>query len=258
MAQPAPPAIFSPDRRGASRRRIAGLQAKPGAARYLIEDMVEDVLDRLAFLRLRPGNAIVSGDWTGKLAESLEQDGCAVTRTDPAGLGGLPVWDEETPCPAGPVNLAVSIGTLDTVNDLPGALIHLRNALAPGGLAIASFVAAGSLPQLRAAMLAADGDRPAARLHPMVDVRSGGQLLQRAGFSRQVSDGRALMVRYSSLNSLVADIRAQGIGNVLATRAPALTRAMAKRAARAFHDAADEDGRVTERFEVLTLSGWRD
>lgn len=258
MAQPAPPAIFSPRRRHAARRRIPGLQAKPGAARYLIDDMVADVVDRLDFLRFRPGNAIVSGDWVGTLAESLERNGCAVTRTDPAGLGGSLVWDEETPCPAGPVDLAVSIGTLDTANDLPGALIHLRNTLTPGGLAIASFIAAGSLPHLRAAMLAADGDRPAARLHPMVDVRAGGQLLQRAGFSRQVADGRGLSVRFGSLASLVADLRAQGMGNVLATRAPALTRVMARRADQAFLDAADDDGRVTERFEILTLSGWRD
>lgn len=240
------------------RRRIPGLQARPRAARYLADDMAEDVLQRLSFLRFQAKRAIVAGDWTGAVAESLERDGCTVSRMDPAGIAGSQVWDEETPCPVGPVDLAISLGTLDTVNDLPGALLHLRNALAPGGLAIASFVAAGSLLHLRSAMLTADGDRPSARMHPMVDVRAGGQLLQRAGFSRQVADGRSLSVRFGSLTSLVADLRAQGMCSVLSTRAPSLTRAMAQRAACAFLDAADEDGRVTERFEILTLSGWRD
>ena len=40
---------------------------------------------------------------------------------------------------------------------------------------------AGSLPRLRVALLAADGERPAARLHPAVDARSGAALLQRTG-----------------------------------------------------------------------------
>lgn len=251
------PSIFLPGRRLASRRRLLALQERAGAARYLIDDMAEDVLDRLDFIRFMPASALVVGDWSGTLAGALEQRGAAVTRADPAGLRGAYPLDEERPYPFGPFDLIASLGTLDTVNDLPGALIHMRNALAPGGLAIASFVAAGSLPRLRAAMLAADGERPAPRLHPMVDVRAGGQLLQRAGFARQVADGRSLDVRYGSLGTLVADLRAQGIGSVLAEPAPPLTRTMIDRAQAAFLAAADADGRVTERFEILTLSGWR-
>ena len=50
---------------------------------------------------------------------------------------------------------------------------------------------------------------------------------------------------------------AQGLGNVLASAAPPLTRTMRERARAAFLAAADADGRVSERFEILTLSGWR-
>jgi hypothetical protein len=142
------------------------------------------------------------------------------------------------------------------VNDLPGALIHIRNALAPGGLAIASLLGAGSLPMLRKIMLAADADRPAARLHPMVDVRAGGQLLQRAGWADPVVDSRTLTVAYRSLRQLVADLRAQGLGNVLANPAP-LPKFARAQAAEAFDELADENGRVVETFEILTLSGWR-
>ena len=90
---------------------------------------------------------------------------------------------------------------------------------------IASFIGAGSLPALRAAMLVADGDRPAPRLHPQVDVRAGGQLLQRAGFADPVVDSRGLDVRFSSLERLVGDLRAQGLGNVLARSGPPLGKA---------------------------------
>lgn len=213
--------------------------------------MVEDVLDRLAFLRHQPARALLIGDTGGALAQALTGMGVAVTSADPA-TG----FDEERPYPASDFNLIASLGTLDTVNDLPGALIHMRAALAPGGLAIASFCGAGSLPALRQSMLTADAERPAARLHPQVDVRAGGQLLQRAGFADPVIDTRTLEVRFGSLDSLVADLRAQALSNVLADSGPALGKQSLARARAAFAAQAS-DGRTTERFEILTLSGWR-
>jgi hypothetical protein len=100
-------------------------------------------------------------------------------------------------------------------------------------------------------MLSADGDRPAPRLHPMVDVRAGGQLLQRAGWADPVIDSRSLEVRFRNLDSLTADLRAQGLSNVLASPGPALNRAQLATARAAFGTG------TTERFEILTLTGWR-
>ncbi|MBV1687263.1 class I SAM-dependent methyltransferase [Novosphingobium sp. G106] len=246
MASQAPPQIFAPKRRLAVRRRMLALQRQPDAPRYIMADMVEDVLDRLSFLRVEPRRALVIGDWTGMLAVSFGPD---TIQAEPAEH-----FDEERPYPFGGFDLIVSLGTLDTVNDLPGALIHLRGALAPGGLMIASFLGAGSLPVLRGAMLAADGDRPAPRVHPQVDVRAGGQLLQRAGFADPVIDHRPLDVSFRSLDRLVGDLRAQGLSNVLARSGPALGKAALARAEQAFV-AASQDGRTTEQFEILTLSG---
>lgn len=245
MSQPAPPLIFAPRRRLAQRQRALRLQALPDAARYLAEDMAEDVLERLGFLRHQPKTALVIG-LAGGLATSLTAQGCDVSHVDPA-----EGFDQELPFPHGPFDLIASLGTLDSANDLPGALIHIRQALAPGGLAIASFVGAGSLPALREAMLAADGDRPAPRLHPMVDVRAGGQLLQRAGWADPVVDSRTLQVRFSSLDSLVADLRAQGLSNCLAKAGPALTKTQYSVVKQHFGTS-----RV-ETFEILTLTGWR-
>lgn len=246
MSAPAPPLVFSPARRVAARRRAAVLQRRLGAARYLHEDMAEDVLERLAFLRHAPARALVVGEPTGTLAAALTKQGCAVTCVDPA-TG----WDEERPLPHTGFDLIASLGTLDTVNDPVGALIHIHRALASGGLAIASFMGAGSLPALRAAVLAADGDRPAPRLHPMIDVRAGAQLLQRAGWADPVVDSRHLDVRFSSFASLVADLRAQGLGNVLSRSGPPLSRERSMIVSQMFGE------RTTDRFEILTLSGWR-
>lgn len=246
MNQPAPHTIFAPARRRAARLRAHAMQQHPGAARYLLDDMVEDVAERLAFLRHEPNRALIIGDRTGELAAILRQRGTLVEEADPA-----EGFNDELPFPQNGYDLIASLGTLDTVNDLPGALIHIRNALAPGGLALASFIAAGSLSALRTAMLEADGDRPAPRLHPAVDVRAGGQLLQRAGWANPVVDCRHLDVRFSSLGSLVNDLRAQSLGNCLANPGPPLGKAAYERAVQAFGTG------TVERFEILTLSGWR-
>jgi SAM-dependent methyltransferase len=227
------------------------LQADQDAPRYLLDDMVDDVLERLAFLRHSPANALLIGDVGGLLARALQAQGTVVTAVDPADG-----FDEEQPYPFTGFDLISSLGTLDTVNDLPGSLVHLRQALTPGGLLIASFPAAGSLPALRGAMLSADGERPAGRIHPHVDVRAGAQLLQRTGFSDPVADGRHLDVAFRSLARAVQDLRAQGLANVLADPGPPLGKAALASAIQAFADAA-QDGRTVERFEILTLSGWR-
>jgi SAM-dependent methyltransferase len=246
-----PPRIFAPTRGRAARVRIASRQARPGAARFVLDDMVEDVLERLAFVRHEPGKALVIGDWTGTLAAELDRQGAEVTSADPLTL------DEEQPFPTSGFDLIASLGTLDTINDLPGALIHIREALAPGGRAIASFVGAGSLANLRHAMLAADAERPAARLHPMVDIRAAAALLQRAGWAEPVADSRTISASYRSLDRLVADLRDQGLGNVLASVAPPLGKAALQRARAAFLEGAGPDGRVIESFEIVTLSGRR-
>lgn len=252
MARTPPPRIFSRRRRIAGVRRARVRQSQRDAARYILQDMVEDVLERLEFMRLSPARALVIGDWTGTLALSLRGLGAVVEEADVATL------DEEQPLPGNPYDLIVSLASLDRVNDLPGALLHLRGALNEGGILIASVVGAGSLANLRTAMIASEPDRPAARMHPLIDNAAASALLQRALFRRQVVDGRSLSVSYGSLDRLVSDLRDQGLGSSLASPAPPLGKAALERAREAFLRSANAKGRVVETFEILTLTGWKD
>lgn len=219
--------------------------------------MAEDMIERLAFLRHEPARALVIGDLDRQLVAHLAAQGCEVTEADIIPRPCCTLVDLAAPYPLSGFDLIAVFGLLDCVNDLPGALIHIRQALNPGGLAIASFVGAGSLPMLRSAMLAGDGERPAARTHPLVDSRAAAGLLQRAGWKDPVVDSHDLTVRYSSLARLVSDLREMGLGNVLASPAPALSKAAVARAQFAFLDNADEDGKVSETLSILTLSGRR-
>ncbi len=250
-----PPRIFSEQRRESSRLRLLTLQRRrEDPARFVHDDMIEDIAERLAFVRHDPARALVIGDFSGELAKSAFP---AAAQVDEADIVGRQAIDLQNPFPGNGYDFIGVLGLLDTVNDLPGALIHLRQALAPGGLVIAMFPGAGSLPKLRAAIYAAEPDRPAARMHPLVDTRAAAELLQRAGWKDPVVDSHDLKVRYGSLDRLVGDLREQGLGNVLFSAPPPLTRAGLDRARAAFMEQADDDGRVTETFSILTLSGRR-
>jgi hypothetical protein len=250
MNAAAVPTIFAEKRRRArALRSAARLRSGAEAARFLLDDIAEDMIDRLGFVRHSPERALLIGDGCGVLTTHLGQCGSEVV-TD---LTANPA----EPLSGGPFDFIGVIGQLDAVNDLPGALIHLSGALTPGGLVIASFIGGQSLPALRAAMLAAEPDCPAARLHPMVDARAAPALLQRAEWKDPVVDTHKLAVRYASLAGLVGDLRDQGLGNALAKPAAPLGRAALARARAAFAARADADGKTTEAFEIVTLTGRR-
>jgi len=234
---------------------MARLRDRPGTVSTIARELASDAQDRLGFLNRSFARVLAIGDVTGAFGDALAEHGSTVTRADPCPMLGNAI-DEECPLPGGPYDLIVSLGLLDTVNDLPGALILMRRALAHDGLMLASFVGGGSLPVLRAAMLAGDGERPAPRLHPQVDVRAAGQLMTRLGFASPVVDGWGFDVAFESLGQLVGDLRAQAAGNVLADPGPPLGKAALSRAREAFDSHADADGLVRERFEIVTLSGW--
>ncbi|MEM7688188.1 MAG: methyltransferase [Pseudomonadota bacterium] len=237
------PRIFDARRRDRRLERARAHAHRSDAARFIWDEMAEDVLERLAFVREEPQRPLLTGAVPDWLCERLA---APVSTIDP-----------EEPYSESGYDFIGALGTFDAVNDLPGSLIHIRNALAPAGLAIVSFIGGQSLGRLRAAMMAAEPDRPAARMHPLVDPRAAPGLLQRAGWKDPVVDTHTLKVRYSGLDRLVHDLREQGLGSALADQPPALSRQALERAREAFLAHAEEDGKVTEIFEIVTLTGRR-
>lgn len=230
---------------------------------FLYEAAAGELLDRLADVSRAFADALVIGVSSDTLPQGLRARGMAVTVADPgarfaAATGGV-VIDEDRPLPFPPsrFDLIICCGTIESVNDVPGFLVQLRESLRPDGLLLAAFVGGGSLGHLRAALLAGDDDRPAQRLHPQIDVRAAGDLLQRAGFTMPVADVQSLRVGYGDLFALLRDLRGMGGAQCLISRPPPLTRGALLRAAETFMARADPDGRVRERFEIVHLSGWR-
>nr|WP_298896274.1 methyltransferase [uncultured Altererythrobacter sp.] len=245
MSQTQVPTIFSRARREQRDQRAF---IRSGTS-WLYDAMQEDIAERLDFMRHEAKNALLVGHETSLLNASI-----AASASNVSSIRSL---DEEQPLRSAELDLFVSLARLDSVNDLPGALIHARNALADRGLMIVQIIGAGSLTTLRQVMLAADGDRPAARIHPQIDDRAGTALLQRAGFSKQVVDTHRLTVRYKSLETLIEDLRDQALTSVLVSPAPYVGKSGLSRAQAKFEDMREEDGKVSETFHILTLTGWR-
>lgn len=172
------------------------------------------------------------------------------------------VCDEDAlPFKGASFNLIVSGLALHRVNDLPGALIQIRRALAPDGLFMAALLGARALSELKAALLEAEAeteDGASPRVSPFADVRDYGALLQRAGFALPVADAETLTLTYPSPRELMREVRALGGGNVLLARSkaplPRRTLERAEEIYRARH--ALPDGTIGATFETVYLSGW--
>ncbi len=237
--------------------------AAAGDADYLLRHAGEELLERLEGVKREFRRALIVGAADPDLAKSLRARGIEVAIADAGGrfaAGGSHGDEDRIAFEQGAFDLILSVGVLDSVNDLPGALLLIRRALKPDGLFLGAFAGAGSLPRLRSAMQAAEeaeGLPASPRIHPQIDLRAAGDLLARAGFTLPVVDGETLTVRYSSLPRLVSDLRAMGATNILHTRSRRPLGRVGYAAAIAdFAAAAAPDGKTEERFELVYLTAW--
>lgn len=254
----AAPEIFDRRRRRARRDRAA-----PGLAAhdFLWARIADELLDRLDAVKRRFDAALDLDCLDGRIGRGLAARGIGHVSADPGyrfarAAGGVQCDEDRLPFADGSFDLVTAAAGLETVNDLPGALILIRRALRPDGLFLGALIGGGSFPRLRAALLASDPDRAVARIHPQIDVRSAGDLLARAGFALPVADGERVTIRYRSIFPLIEDLRGAGAANLLAGPLPPLSRAALARAAEAFQAGADPDGKVAETVEIVHLLGW--
>lgn len=217
------------DRRLIARRR-ARAAARVGEVAPILADCAERLLDRLDDTTRRFTRALEIGG-RGVVAPLLAARGVPfIVSADLAPAmavraGGLPVAADEEflPFAEGSFDLVVASLSLHQVNDLPGALIQIRRALAPDGLFLASLPGLGTLQPLRDALAEVetalrDGLSP--RVSPFPDLRDCAGLLQRAGFALPVADAETITLRYRNPMALFADLRAAGEQNAVLARDP--------------------------------------
>jgi SAM-dependent methyltransferase len=265
-----PPRIFDRDLHA---RRLTRAAKSFTSADFLKRRAADDLVERLeainrrfeiaADLGARDGaffRALADSPAAGKIGLLVQSD---LSLAMLMGANGARVVadEEQLPFAPGRFDLVVSSLALHWVNDLVGALIQIRLALAPDGLFLGAMLGGSTLTELRGALLAAEADlRGGAgpRISPFADAADGAALLQRAGFALPVIDTDVVTVRYQHPLRLLADLRAMGETSALIERPrQPLTRAVLARACAIYQERhAGPDGRVPATFEILTLTGW--
>ena len=252
----------------ALQRRRARARATEGAD-FLLRHVAEDLADRLAAVSRRFPVAVELHGHTGIVGERLLSSG-SIDRlirieTDPLLIGqsdGKVASLETVPLEPETADLIVSPLSLHLTQDTPGVLIQINRALKPDGLFLGAMPGAGTLGELREALIAAESELSggaAPRVIPFPDIRDAGALMQRAGFALPVTDVDTLTVRYSDMFGLMRDLRAMGMANPLSgrSRRPA-SRALFRRAAELYAERfSDPDGRIRATFRIIHMSGWR-
>jgi SAM-dependent methyltransferase len=239
------PPLFDFSAASRAKRRARALAGD----RFLERAAAEGLADRLAAVT----RTFERGLWIGsevapEIAPFAQSWTCADFDAQEALPGG------------GDFDLAVSLFSLQWINDLPGALVQIRRSLKPDGLFVGALLGGSTLTELREAFAHAEtatrgGISP--RVSPFADVRDLGGLLQRGGFALPVSDVERLVVHYRDFSGLARDLRAHGFTNALAERSrrPLRRDTLAALLAHyAQHHA--ENGKLLARFETLYLTGW--
>jgi NADH dehydrogenase [ubiquinone] 1 alpha subcomplex assembly factor 5 len=257
------------DRRAVRRHRERASR-NWGAADFLVREAAERLADRLDDVKRRFPLALDLGCRDGVLARSLRGRGGIETLVAMDSAFGfaraapsprLVAEAEALPFKPASFDLILSVLDLHSTNDLPGALLQLRQALKPDGLLLASLFVGETLTELRRAWIEAElAEEGGAgiRVAPFADPRDLGSLLQRAGFALPVIDSDSIEVNYANALKLMADLRAMGEANAVAERRRQFTRRATLARAVDFYAQffATQDGRVPARFEIVTLTAW--
>jgi SAM-dependent methyltransferase len=261
------PQIFDRNLIRARRDRIAVSDHLPD---FLLARVAADFSERLEIVNRQFPRAASLGAYNGLLARHLRRLSNVGEVIDVeaslrclASCSALKVAAYEEALPFGPqsLDLVISALSLHLVNDLPGVLAQINQALKPDGLLMAALLGGETLKELREAWLIAEteilgGASP--RVAPFADVRDLGGLLQRARFALPVADSDVVQVTYESPLALMREIKAMGASNALVERRRTpVTRGLLFRAAEIYQEKfALPDGRIPATFEIITLTGW--
>jgi len=235
---------------------------------FLFDEIAERLADRLEDVRRPFPMALDLGCHDGAMGRVLAGRkgierlvACDLSPEFARAAQGIAADEEFLPFAPASFDLTVSNLSLHWVNDLPGALMQIRQTLKPDGFFCAAMLGGDTLFELRrclyeAEMEASGGVSP--RVSPFAEIKDAGGLLQRAGFALPVVDSDTLTVTYADAFALMREMRGLGESNtVLARRKVPATRGLLFDAARRYAEMyAEPDGRIPVTFEVLYLAAW--
>lgn len=263
------PKLFDNQQITHNRERAASGFAKVDFLKQIAVERLEDRLDlmRRSFDRLLDVGS--HGGYVAKALAGHEKVGKVIS-ADPSqqfvaqgeAYGPSLMMDvEQLPRQAAGFDAVVSLLYLHQINDLPGLMRQMAGLLSPDGLFFAVLFGGRTLQELRSCLTAAEeeilgGISP--HVAPMADIRDVGGLLGRAGLALPVADSELLTVTYSSVFTLMGELRAMGEGNALIGRRSSFSRrdVFARTAALYQERYGTADGKIPASFELIHLTAW--
>jgi len=163
--------------------------------------------------------------------------------------------------PANSQEAIVSCLSLHWVNDLPGILIQIKEALKPDGLFLAAMFGGDTLFELRTSLQLAEVEREGGispHISPMTTTRDITNLLGRAGFSLLTVDSDEVKVEYPSMWELMEDLRDMGESNAVIGRRPVIPRDTLAAASAIYKEMyKTESGNIPATFQMIYMIGWK-
>ncbi|KAH8092461.1 S-adenosyl-L-methionine-dependent methyltransferase [Cristinia sonorae] len=155
----------------------------------------------------------------------------------------------------------VSCLSLHWVNDLPGALVQIKEALQPDGVFLGALFGGETLFELRTALQLAEVEREGGispHVSPMTDSRDMSNLLGRAGFTLLTVDVDEIRVNYPSMWELMDDLRDMGESNAVVGRRHLIHRDTLAAASAIYKELhGNPDGTIPATFQVIYVIGWK-
>ncbi|KIK98313.1 hypothetical protein PAXRUDRAFT_824008 [Paxillus rubicundulus Ve08.2h10] len=155
----------------------------------------------------------------------------------------------------------VSCLSLHWINDLPGVLVQIKEALRPDGLFLGAMFGGDTLFELRTALQLAETDREGGispHVSPMTDTKDISNLLGRAGFTLLTVDTDDVRIGYPSMWELIEDLRDMGEGNAIVGRRPFMHRDTLAAASAIYKELyGNEDGSISATFQIIYMIGWK-
>lgn len=243
-----------------------------GTVSFLKDLAVERLIDRLELMRRDFGTILDVGAHSGHVAKALlahDKVGQVIS-ADPSARFVEQAAQWGPSCEMGVETLPPDLPVLDGVvsclylhqiNDLPGLMKQMAGTLAPDGLFFAVLFGGRTLQELRACLTAAEAEiygGISAHVAPMADIRDVGGLLSRAGLALPVADSELLTVTYSSVFTLMTELRQMAEGNCLVGRRSSFTsRDVFLRTAALYQERyGRDDGTIPASFELIHLTAW--
>ena len=245
----APPEIF--DTALLKLRRSRAAKREPS---FLLARCLDDLADRLMDVNREFERVLIVGDniQPENLMALLPAGKLKTVKT----VDGLDALPAETN-----FDLVISLLRLQSENDLPGAVIQMRQRLKADGLFISAVFGGDTLTELRQVFYRVDEAHLgglAPHIFPMASYSQLAGVLSRAGLNQPVVDTDRMTVNYSTLKRLIADLRDLGETNVLLSKSNAVLTKAYWQALEATYAKiyARVDGKLICSFEILWLTGW--